>query len=638
MLEFIRERAQGWMAWVIVILICIPFALFGINSYFGTDPNAPVIIVDDKEIGLIDFQRAYQNDLATLRNRFGNQFDQNLLDQARLKQLTVDRLVQAELVSQLAAKDGLRIGEAQLATVLRAQQNFREGAVFSPSRYQNWLQSQGYTASGFEELYKGVLLSQQLRSGIEVSRFSTNRDRAQLKRLIAQTRDFSLLKITAAMLGDGTKPDEVALAKYYSEHQAQFRTQERLRLDYLVLSSKALAAGVVATEEALLELYEVQKLDYVVPEQRSARHLLIALKSNADDKTVAQALQRINDFRAQIQVGASFSKLAAEHSDDPGSSKQGGDLGSFSKGVMDPAFEKAAFALELGGLSEPVRSAFGFHLIQLDAIEAEHGKSFADVRDELLARYRSDEAEKILYEQVERLATLAFENPDSLEVAAEELELKLNKSDWIARNGVAGDALLGDRKLLTAAFSDDVLEAKNNSEILELADGRYVVLRVSEHVAPKVRELDEVHGEILALLKSKDASSRLAARGQQALQSLKTGTSSESLAKRLAAKWRPYESLTRHDLSLDPEILQRIFRMSKPVNGALVFDGLTSNKGDFILIALSQVSEQSVDSEGAKNQQAALESLLGKGGRAEYEAYLQSLRNAAEIVVHQSRL
>ncbi len=638
MLEFIRERAQGWMAWVIVILICIPFALFGINSYFGTDPNAPVIIVDDAEIGLIDFQRAYQNDLATLRNRFGNQFDQNLLDQTRLKQLTVERLVQAELVSQLAVRDGLRIGEAQLVRVLRGQENFQEGNRFSPSRYQNWLQSQGYTSARFEGLYKGMLLSQQLRSGIEASHFSTSRDKEQLTKLISQVRDFSLLRITSDMLPASTVADEATLAEYYSRHQEQFRTTERLKLHYLLLSSKELAAGVAANEEALRDLYEAQKLDYVVPEQRSARHLLIALKSDADEKAIAESLQRISALREQILAGASFAKLATAHSDDPGSSKQGGDLGSFSRDVMEPEFEKAAFALRLGELSEPVRSAFGFHLIQLDAIEAEHGKRFADVRDELLVRYRSEEAEKILYEQVERLATLAFENPDSLEVAVDELGLELKKSGWVERDGMPGDAVLGDLKLLAAAFSDDVLEAKNNSEVLELADGSFAVLRVAEHSPPTVRKFDQVRGEIIALLQSQDARKRLEERGHKALQALNKGSSRESVAIDLGARWEVHKALTRHDLSLDQNILQRVFRMSKSTSESGVFDGLPDNKGDFVVIALSRVGEQPADSEGARNQQAALESLLGKGGDAEYRAYLQSLRNSAEVVIYQDRL
>ncbi len=638
MLEFIRERAQGWIAWVIVILISIPFALFGINSYFGTDPNAPVIIIDDAEIGLIDFQRAYQNDLATLRTRFGNQFDQNLLDENRLKQLTVERLVQAELVSLVAARDGLRIGEAQLASALRGQQNFREGENFSPSRYQNWLQSQGYTSDRFEELYKGVLLSQQLRSGIEASRFSTRRDREQLKKLISQARDFSLLRIKSAMLKDGGAPDEAALAEYYSRNQEQFRTTEKLKLRYLSLSGKELAAGVSASEQALRELYEAQKLDYVVPEQRSARHLLIAVKSDADTKTVDEALQRVNGLREQILAGASFEELAKTHSDDPGSSRQGGDLGFFSKGVMDPEFEKAAFALEPGGLSEAVRSAFGFHLIQLDKIEAERGKRFADVREELLTRYRSEEAEKILYEQVDRLATLAFENPDSLDVAAEELGLEVKESRWIERAGVAGDPLLGDRKLLSAAFSDDVLEAKNNSEVIELADGRYVVLRISEHAVPAVRKLDEVRGEIALLLKAQAVRKMLEENGRKALQNLRQGISPDNVAQQLGAKWVLHKGLTRHDLSLEPEVLKRVFRMAKPAGTDAVFDGLLDGNGDFVLIALNRVGEQPADSEGAKNQQAALESLLGKGGGSEYAAYLQSLRNAADIVIHQNRL
>ena len=273
-------------------------------------------------------------------------------------------------------------------------------------------------------------------------------------------------------------------ASYYETNQQLFMAPERVKVEYIELDIANISATLKADEASLLGYYEQHKNEYVTAERRRASHILFALSEGPAAE--ADALQTgIESALERIRSGEEFAKVAKELSQDPGSAESGGDLGYFDKGIMDQAFEDAAFALSVGEVSEPVKSSFGYHIIKLTAVQEESGKSYDQVKDQIKAAYLKSEAEKLFYEYAERLSDLAYEDPDSLQPAADALGIETKISDWIERSG--GSGLFASTKVTGAAFSDDVLLERHNSEAIEIGAEHILVLRVVEHEESSVR-------------------------------------------------------------------------------------------------------------------------------------------------------
>jgi peptidyl-prolyl cis-trans isomerase D len=413
LLQLIRDRATGWIAWVIVILISIPFALWGINEYLSPASNVAVAIVNGTDVSIGEFQRTYQRQRTQLQSMFGGNFDINQLDDDRLREEALRQLINDEVVLQSALANGMRIGDQQLALSIQRQDLFQSDGAFSEDLYQQWLRTQGYSPGGFESNLKRSMLAEQLVAGLATSAIVTDHEIERAVRLQRQKRVLDTLTVPVTGFSD-VQIDASAVMAHYEANQVDYISPEQMKLEYVEISRDAIAAGVQVEEEELRDAYERRKADFQTPEQRDASHILLTLEDGADEAAVAAARERLEGLKSRIDGGAPFAELAREYSEDPGSARQGGSLGAISRGVMDAAFEDAVFTLGLDEVSDPVRSAFGLHLIKVDAINASKVPEFAEVKDKMRVAYQNDKAERAFVDRVETMTTLAFENPDTL--------------------------------------------------------------------------------------------------------------------------------------------------------------------------------------------------------------------------------
>ena len=637
MLQGIRDRAKGWFAWVIVIFISIPFALWGIQEYFGTDPNVAVAEVNGTELGLQQFQLAYQRQRQQLRNLLGAQADPGLLDDERLKRETLDALIDSEIMVQTGIQDGLYITDEQLAAVIQSQEAFQRDGSFSQSAYEEWLRSQGYSAGYFESQFRRSRLSQQVLAAINGSAIVGEQDLEHLTRLLRERRTFAELRVPwERYQTEDVSQDQVNA--YYEQNASRFVTEEQVNVAYVELSLELLAESVVAEEEDLQRLYEAEKANYVVPEQRRASHVLVAVAADADEETERDALARVKSLRDQIESGSDFAAIAKEHSDDPGSREQGGDLGFFARGVMDPAFEEAAFSLEVGAVSQPIRSSFGFHLIKVAAVRPAEGKSFAAVRSELLAEYRRREAEQLFFAQAEQLANLAFEHPDSLDPAAETLGLQVRETGFFGREGNSEHDIAGERKVIEAAFSADVLAGGNNSELIELSSDRAVVVRVKEHRPEKQQSLVDVAEVIQETLQAEQARKEAEALGRKILVRLRSGEEPTAVGSDYGLEWESARTVNREAEDVKRELLTAVFRIPRPKADVPTYDGIISGSGDFVVLSLQSVETDDTGESDSELRESVDAALRQDYGRAEFEAYLSSLRDVADLRIFEERI
>lgn len=638
MLQSIRDRAKGWLAWVVVILISIPFALWGIQEYFGQDPNVPVASINGQELGLIEYQRAYQEDRNRLQAMFGGNFDINALDENRLKNDTLERLIQDEVLVQAGVDEGLRIADEQIVHAVQTQPTFQRDGEFSQELYEQWLFSQGYSPGRFEYLFRRSLLTEQIRYAITQSALVTERELAQNLRLGGQSRTFSQLVIPLDHFPD-IEISEEAVEGYYKQHQTEFMTPEQVNLEYIELSRSDIAGDIPIDDDELRRSYAEQRARYIVPEQRQARHILIEVPEDADEAGIEEARKRADELAAQIDQGVSFEAIAKEHSEDPGSAHNGGDLGYFGRGVMDKRFEDAVFAMEVGEISEPVRSNFGFHLITLTGVKGGETESFEEVREELLSEVQYEKAENEFFEDVERLSNLAFEHPDSLDIAAEELEVEIQETGFVGRRGGPQDVgIASEAQVLAVAFSEDVLNEGNNSDLIELGSDRVVVVRVKDRKPAEQRSLVDVRDEIVGALEQQAATERASILGRELLSALKRGEDPEQVASNQSLQWERFEETSRTSSEINPEVLDVIFKLQRPEGETPSYDGIATAARDFVILALHATQDESPDAVEESVRQATEDSLQGSYGEEEYAAILEALRSGADVVVHQERL
>jgi peptidyl-prolyl cis-trans isomerase D len=640
MLQAIRDRATGWIAWAIIILICIPFALWGIQEFATTDRGLVVARVNDTEIGYYQYRSAYQQQRERLQQMLGGApIPRELLEGGRLQQQALERLITDEVLVQSAVNGGLRVGDGQLAGAIRTLPALQSGGAFSQQVYDGFLRARGTTAQGFELDMRRAMLSEQVISALSRTAIVTSRDVDAAMRLRNEQRRFQLLRVEPGEEQvEDPSPDQIR--EWFEANPERYVRAERVKVRYIELSRDAIASGVTADETELQAIYEVQRANYRTPEQREARHILLDVPREATAEQDAEVRARIQALRDRLEAGADFAELAKEASEDPGSAPLGGGLGFFGRGVMDPAFEQAAFSLEPGAVSEPVRSRFGWHLIQVTQVQEERVRSFEEAREDVLAQYRSRQAEQIFAEDAERLATLGFENPTSLEVAAQELGTSPEESDFFARDGEGAAGVLAQGAVREAAFSDDVLNAGNNSELLQVAPGRVLMLRVLERQASRAQTLDEVREEIATLLRGDAAMQQATATGERVLQALRSGTPIADAAAAEGLAWSAEQTVTRAEPgALPAATLRALYAIPAPAGEQPGFAGTSLPSGEYVVIALHEVAQAALEPKQADEVRNRVARSLEAGyGQQAVSAVIGTLRKQADVEILEQNL
>lgn len=628
MLTTIREKTQGIIATFILALIAIPFALWGVNSYFDSGGQLNVAKVGGVEIT----QNAYRNEIDRLRGRV----EPKTLDNPQFKQTILDNLIDQTLIVQHAEDQGYRISNAQLAEVIRNQPGFQRDGKFDSALYEALLRREGLTPRQFETKVREQILMTHLQAGISESRIITPADIAGLAHLLAQEREVAYALIGADALMAKMTVSGQDIEQYYSAHPDLFQFPEQVRIEYLQLSAGDLNQNQPPTEEELKKAYSEEAARYTVPEKRRASHILVSLPAQPTENQAKEALAKIQDIAKQARAGADFAGLAKKHSVDSVTAAQGGDLGEIRRGVLPKEIENAVYALKSGEISQPVRSTYGYHLVKLTAHTPEKRKAFADVRKELVEVVRRRQAEERFFDVSEKFRNLVYEQPDSLAPAAKALELEIRKSEWFSPAG--GIGIAANPKVVQAAFEPDVLSQARNSDAIEISADTLVAVRVAERRPAGRKPLAEIRPQIERALKQERALQQARQLGEEALQELRAGGSLETLAKKRGFKYQPPKTLTRRQTAgVDSRIVESAFRASRPHGDKPVHDLIDMGAQGYAVLALKRVRDPSGEPDNALKQQA-LALLTAHRGTDYFSNYRAGLRQKAEIKIFSDKL
>lgn len=630
MLQAIRDRATGWMAWVIIILITIPFAFWGINTYFEDSADTTVATVNGVAIEARDLETQYQQRRDRLMQSFGAQFRPEMLNEAQLRREALDSLVRQQVLGQATREAGFRVGDTLLAQNIAELPIFHQSGQFDPAMYRTQLRNQGMSEGQFEAQMRDRMVTGQLVSGISESSFLTPDEVQAFTKLQTQTRNVQWAVLAANTLKAGITPNETEIKDYYQKNQAELAQPEQIKVHYLELSVEQLGAAHQPDATQLNALYQEMKDRFGTPEQRHARHILLTVATDATPEQATQVQQRIEALRQQLTGGADFAQLAQQHSQDPGSATQGGDLGWFGKGMMDSAFEAAAFALQANEISAPVRSMFGWHLIQLLEIRPEQVKPLDEVRATVVTEWQRREGEKRFYELAEPLATSSYEHPDSLEPTAKALGLTVQTTDWFTRD--KGEGVAQYPKVRAVAFGPQVMQEQMNSEPLELAHDRVVVLHKADYTPAKPQPLEQVRAIVIERLQQAQALAQVAQRGTAGLAQLQQGTPLAQLAEAEKLTVQTQAALPRQGQApgdIPAELRAALFQAPRPAADKPSVGGLKLASGDYAWFSLTAVQDGTLPTTPEASAPDTL--LTAQRRQAETSGLMDSLRSRAEV-------
>jgi len=631
MLQAIRDQAKGWIAWVIVILISIPFALWGIQEYLGVGAEPVVATVNGEDILERDLDRRARDFRENLRANLGAAYRPDMLAEAQLRQQVRGIMIDERVLLDTSENWGLRAGDEMVRSFIQSVPGFQRDGRFSQGLYDEALRNRGMSPAMFEQAVRQDIVLNQIRQAVRNSAIATQREIAETARLQRQERDVSYVSIAAKQFLTTEPVDGDELRTFYEETSSQYMVPEKLSVQYLLLAVDELAKTVEVDEEKLQAYFDQHAYEFRVPEQRKLRHILIDLPQGVGADVAATALEKVQAVRDRLAGGEDFATVAKELSDDPGSAQNGGDLGFVERGAMVEPFEEAAFALELGVVSEPVLTQFGYHLIEVTDIKAGGDTQLEDVRGEVEQAVRRVEAENLFYDYAERLGDLSFENPGSLAPAAEELNLQVQKTEPFTR--AAPPPALQHRKALNAAFSEEVLVRGNNSDLLDLGPNQAMVLRVLDHQEAHRKPFAEVRQQVEEAYRLSKANEAARKAGEGLLAQLHADQTLEALAEQKGWKVEKLTGLKRDATSAPRELVDQAFLLRPPDDANQVRYGTAQQADSYVVMRIDQVTDGDVNALSDEERRLVENRVRTNTTNSDFDRLIATLRESANISV-----
>lgn len=635
MLQALREKTSGLFSKIILGLIVITFSFFGIESYFVTQTEDFVAKVGEREISQQDFRTRFDEFRQQQLQQAGGAINASFFEQPAIKRRILDQMIDEQVILQTNERLGVVIPADRLRSEILKIPAFLTDGKFDENLYRARLAAIGKTPVGFSNEVAEEIASRELPVEIAASAFVTDDQVNDYLRLRGQTRDFSYLKIAKPESADSSVSEDEVKA-YFDTHTQEFMNPEQVALEYLEIDAQALDVQLVADEATLMDRYEKEKSRFVSSEQRLASHILVKIPGKGGPEEQKSALASAEAIVKSVRDGKDFAELAKKDSADLGSKALGGDLGWIEKGMTDPAFENALYALDKDKVSDPVLSPEGYHVILVRDIRPGTTRSFEEVRSELAKEYSDTERERVFNEKSGRLIDMTYEDSTSLEPAAKELGLKVQKTGLFSREG--GEGIASNPSVVTAAFSDSVLVQGNNSDKIELDPNHLLVVRVAEHKAATAKPVEEVTEMIRQRIRSERASKLAKERADALFARLEKGESLKVLAAELKVDVEEARGTGRDAVNLDSALVAAAFALPRPASDKPQTRLVDLGADQFALLNLEVVADADPTAVDAPTREAAKTTLQQAAASSAARDFVAALRSGFEIKVVEDRM
>ena len=609
MLSAIRNKSKGWVAYVVVGFITIPFALFGIQDYVSGSSNASIATVDGEEVDINVYYQELNTQQRNLQQQLGAAYSQEI-DNA-LKQTLIDSMINEKLLENFANSLDVVTLDDEVRSVIEMNQAFIVDGKFSEDRYSQLLRLNSYSPAGYEIAQSKALTRDQIKRNLSGSAFMSSTQIKQLNDLASQEREVSYIALNTSDYESQVSVSQSEISDYFNENRSNFIEGRKVKVDFVELSLADMEEPASPDEETLKSLYDDNLELYTNSERRRAQHILVE-----NEELAKELLEQINQ-------GADFSELAIVNSKDTSSNEKGGDLGFFEKDLMGAEFDEAAFAMNVGEVSEIVSTDYGyFHIIKLTDIEVETVQSFDDVTEQLVALNKKNVSKKMLFDLLEEFASLAYE--ESLDMVADQFGLELQTSDYFASSSEQYD-----EAFVSAAFSETVIDEGENSEVIELSAEKFVVLSLSSTQPEREKELDEVKDQVASILSNIGAKILIDNLSLAIATALVSGD--ELMTNKLLTdnelKWNKEGWISRAK-ELPFDVTSIAFSIPKPIEGEHTYSSRSVDSLTSLVIDLSGVR---LPEEDADTGIAAL--YMSQANNEMFVSLIKQLRENAEIKI-----
>lgn len=635
MLQTLHDRFSGLIAKIVLGVIVIVFGgFFGIQSYMNPHSETFVAKVNGREITQDEFRDKYNQYRSQFQRMYGKQFNALDFDTPQRKRELLDQLINEQLILDANDKLGAAVPPSRIQSTIMQDPNFQVDGKFDKDRYRLLLGASQKSPEWYQEQVRKDLAVRQIPSELMRAGVVTDAQVDAYLRLRDQTRDFHFVKIERPTAD--VKIADADIDAYYKAHGDEFMTPEKVSLEYVELDASKMQADAKADDAALKERYEQQKDKFTTKEQRLASHILVKVDANADAAAQKAALEKAQKIAADAKSGKDFAALAKAESGDLGSKAQGGDLGWLEKGVTDPAFENALFAMNKGDISDPVKTDEGYHIIQLRDVHPEKTRPFDEVKADLAKQYLDSERERVYSEVSGKLTDAIYQDPTSLDPAAKTLGLTVQKTAPFTREGGAGIA--ANPAVVRAAFSPAVLTEGNTSDPIELGPNHIVVVRVDQHEKSVPKPLDEVRDAIRKKLVDQEIAKQAREQAGVLAARLEKGETLEQIAAPLKLKIEQQKDIGRNAVNLDPALVAEVFKLGRPQEGKPATAQVALPGDVYALVVLDGVKDGDPTKLDPKSREAARNQLEQSVGEETVRGYIDALRKSAKIEVAEDRL
>ena len=629
MLQKLRDQTQSFGFKIVVAVLVFALAFFGFGAFNIFAPGDPTIAsVNGEEITQGVLLEEAERQRRRLMAELGDAAEADSLDPLMIQNQALEGLITRSLLNQIVEDLGLAASSARVDAAVLADPGFQVDGEFNQDFYRRALSASGYTPAGYLADLASRLSINQLRLALFDTALAADWESSQFVRLMDQRRDLAWLPFTVAHFSEQVEVEEADIELHYAEHEAEMMTEEKVDLAYVELRWEQLQddPSIDVGEADLQREYEADKAAAAGRERRRSSHILLR---TGDERSEEEAVNLLEGFRERLLAGEPFAELAESHSEDPGSAVVGGDLGFVGRGIFDPAFEEALWQLQEGEISAPVKSAFGYHLIRLDGVEAEEHPDFSEQKDQIEQRLREREARDLFADLVRDLDNLAFEESGSLTGLEEAFGLERQTLEGVTRD--SGGGPFAAAELREAVFAPDVLNDGNNTAAIEHGDGRAVVARVVEHQPPQLKPLAEARPQIESMLVRQAAQQALTEAHQSALARVQAGDSTAAVAEDYGLAWRTLEEVRRVDDRALPPVLEAAFSLPRPpTDGKSVGVASLDGAGEAI-VTVTRVVEGDSSVLADAEVDGLRQLLLTRNQRLDFEALYQGYLADADI-------
>ena len=627
MLQNIRDKSTGWIAYVIVIGISIPFALWGIDQYF-TGGNLIVAEVNETKISSEKLQIEYKDKLKEMNHVISKDQNEADLQKKIIKRTVLDELIDSVLVKNFVNKNHFQISENNLVNDIKNTKIFHTEKKFNPKRYQRLLESKGIKISDYEKIRRSELMTLQFYNNIVGSSFTPKQQLLDLEKLKYQKRNFKLLSLSYKdFVNNKNKPTQKEKKDFYLKYKNIFSLPEKINIEYIVFNKDILVSKLDLSIENLQKYYNENKFRYVVPEERKVRQIFLSNKKNDNDKN----LILIKQIYEELKSTASFKSLVEKYSDDKLSNKKGGSIGWISRNDLSKDLIEEIYKINnINNYSNIVSTDQGFYIFMLDAIKDARVKEFNKIKELVKTDYKNIQITNKFDAMFEEVSNILFEYPNSLDKAVDFLTVNKNTTGLITLSKIKKEhKLLNNAKVLEAIRSDSVYKENLNSQPIEVRDN-IIILRIKEKSPIKYKKYSVVENEVAALINTENSILSMKDTIKKIEEKLKNGSSIKEIEKLTNSKAVYYSDISRSDNKIPPSILSKLFSLTKQDN----ITSIESGTGNYELILLDSIEEGNTD----LSSKSFKTMINNEQVNSILYSVIQSLRDQADIKIHTKNL